>query len=82
VKFCTLAELGEDGTVGKIMEVSLVGDDHEFGPDKDGKLIHIEGSRPVTVSAGRQYPDGPLAPVPGVRAPDPETVAKLMAGYE
>ena len=54
MKFCTLAELSKDGTVGKIIEVSLVGDDHLFGPSKDRTQLHIEGGgMTITPMPGR-----------------------------
>lgn len=62
MKTCLLAELRDDGEIGGLIDVSLVGDDHQFGPDPDGKRIHVEGHAEMTVTCGKAYQEAPEQP--------------------
>ena len=42
MKVCLLMRV-EDGSVTELAEMSLVGDDHQFGLSADGKFLHYEG---------------------------------------
>lgn len=61
MKTCLLAEL-RDGEIGALIDLSLVADDHQFGPDPDGQRIHIEGQAGFTVVRGKTHADGPVQP--------------------
>lgn len=52
----------DNGEPGRLLDLSLVADDHEFGPSPDGAEIHIEGRGEFTVTRGTPYQDA--APEP------------------
>jgi hypothetical protein len=54
VKTCLRAEL-VDGKPGRLLDLSFVGDDHEFGPSAGGTEIHIPGRGEFTVTRGTPY---------------------------
>jgi hypothetical protein len=60
VKTCLRAAY-RDGEVGGLLDLSLVGDDHEFGLQPDG-TIHIAGHGEYTITRGRMREGGPLKP--------------------
>ena len=60
MKTCLRAVL-ENGQPGRLLDLSFVGDDHEFGPSPDGTEIHIEGHE-VTVTRGTQFEGEPPKP--------------------
>jgi hypothetical protein len=61
VKTCLRAVL-DNGQPGRLLDLSFVGDDHEFGPSPDGTEIHIEGYGEFTVTRGTPYEE--TAPEP------------------
>lgn len=52
----------DNGEPGRLLDLSLVGDDHEFGPSPDGTEIHIEGHGEFTVTRGTPHQDAPPEP--------------------
>ena len=42
VRSCTLFEV-TDGTPGRILDISFVEDDHQFGLSEDGTRLHVGG---------------------------------------
>jgi hypothetical protein len=62
VKTCLRAVLDENGQPGRLLDLSMVGDDHEFGPSPDGSEIHIQGRGGFTVSRGTPCEGTPPQP--------------------
>jgi len=54
MKTCLRAVL-ENGEAVRLLDLSFVDDDHEFGPSPDGTEIHIEGRGEFTVTRGTPY---------------------------
>ena len=61
MKTCLRAEC-LDGAPGKLLDLSFVDDDHEFGLSPDGTEIHIEGRGGFTVTRGAHYEKLPPEP--------------------
>lgn len=55
MKLCLRVELGEDKvTLGKLLDVSLVDDDHFFGISEDGTELHYPAEGIVKAGDGWQ----------------------------
>lgn len=54
MKTCLRAAL-DNGQPGRLLDLSFVSDDHEFGPSPDGTEIHIPGRGEFTVTRGTPY---------------------------
>ena len=63
MKTCLRAELA-DGKPGRLLDLSFVGDDHEFGISADGTEIHIPGRGGFTVTRGRDWDPEQGRPTP------------------
>lgn len=61
MKTCLRAVL-DNGQPGRLLDLSFVGDDHEFGVSPDGSEIHIEGHGEFTVTRGTPYAETPPEP--------------------
>lgn len=61
MKTCLRAVL-EDGQPGRLLDLSFVGDDHEFGLSADGSEIHIPGRGEFTVTRGTPDQEAPPKP--------------------
>ena len=61
MKTCLRAVL-ENGQPGRLLDLSFVVDDHEFGPSPDGAEIHIPGRGEFTVTRGTPYEKTPPEP--------------------
>lgn len=75
MKTCLRAVL-ENGQAGRLLDLSFVADDHEFGPSPDGTEIHIEGRGEFTVTRGTPYQDAPPEPPAVNGIPFAETIVR------